>query len=200
MTDLRPYQLEVVEQLGRIDERRVIVVAPTGSGKTIIAAEIIRRAVASGQRVLVLAHRVEIIKQTSEKLFAHGIQSGIIQAGFATRPDEPVQVASIQTLWMRAVKMRKMELPQADLLIIDECHHAPAQTYQKIIDAYPNAVLIGLTATPCRGDGRGTRWNIPSDHRMPTSRGPDRPAILGQDHRLCAGHSTGPKGRQDGSR
>ena len=155
MTDLRPYQLEVVEQLGRIDERRVIVVAPTGSGKTIIAAEIIRRAVASGQRVLVLAHRVEIIKQTSEKLFAHGIQSGIIQAGFATRPDEPVQVASIQTLWMRAVKMRKMELPQADLLIIDECHHAPAQTYQKIIDAYPNAVLIGLTATPCRGDGRG---------------------------------------------
>jgi DNA repair protein RadD len=156
MTDLRPYQLDVVEQLGRlVHEQRLIVVAPTGSGKTIIAAELIRRAIASGQRVLVLAHRHEIIKQTAEKLFAHGIQCGIIKAGFATRPDEPVQVASIQTLWVRAVKMRKMELPPADLLIIDECHHAPATTYKKIIDSYPNAVVVGLTATPCRGDGRG---------------------------------------------
>ena len=51
--------------------------------------------------------------------------------------------------------MNRMELPPADILIIDECHHCPAQTYRKIIDAYPQAVLIGLTATPCRGDGRG---------------------------------------------
>jgi superfamily II DNA or RNA helicase len=48
-----------------------------------------------------------------------------------------------------------MRLPPADLLVVDECHHAPAQTYQKIIEAYPDAVLLGLTATPCRGDGRG---------------------------------------------
>jgi superfamily II DNA or RNA helicase len=48
-----------------------------------------------------------------------------------------------------------MELPPADLLIIDECHHCPAQTYRKIIDAYPDAIVLGLTATPCRGDGRG---------------------------------------------
>jgi len=49
----------------------------------------------------------------------------------------------------------RMELPPADLLIIDEAHHCPANTYRKIIDAYPQAILIGLTATPCRGDGRG---------------------------------------------
>ena len=48
-----------------------------------------------------------------------------------------------------------MELPPADLLVIDEAHHCPAATYQKIIDAYPDAMLLGLTATPCRGDGRG---------------------------------------------
>ena len=48
-----------------------------------------------------------------------------------------------------------MELPQADLLVIDEAHHCPAGTYRKIIDAYPDAILLGLTATPCRGDGRG---------------------------------------------
>lgn len=155
---LRPYQADVTAELERTvaaGKRRVIIVAPTGSGKTIIAAAIIRNANAAGQSVLVLAHTREIIKQTSEKLFAHGIEHGIIQAGFMTRPDEPVQVASVQTLWARAVRGNRMELPPADLLIIDECHHCPARTYRKIIDAYPEAVLIGLTATPCRGDGRG---------------------------------------------
>ena len=72
-----------------------------------------------------------------------------------TRPDEPVQVASVQTLWARAVRSNRIELPAADLLIIDESHHCPATTYRKIIDAYPDAILVGLTATPCRGDGRG---------------------------------------------
>ena len=128
--------------------------APTGAGKTVIAAEIISKAVANGKRVLVMGHTREIIKQISTKLFAHDIAHGVIQAGFMTRPDASVQVASIQTLWaaMRAIRM---ELPSADLLIIDEAHHCPANTYRKIIDAYPQAVLIGLTATPCRGDGRG---------------------------------------------
>ena len=105
--------------------------------------------------VLVLAHTREIIKQTSEKLFAHGIEHGIIQAGYPSRPWEVVQIASVQTLWVRAMRTRRMDLPPADMLIIDECHHCPARTYQKIIDAYPSAILIGLTATPCRGDGRG---------------------------------------------
>jgi DNA repair protein RadD len=107
------------------------------------------------KRVLVLAHTREIIKQISAKLFEHGIEHGLIQAGYTTRPFEPVQVASIQTLWARAVRGNRMELPAADLLIIDESHHCPATTYRKIIDAYPHAVLVGLTATPCRGDGRG---------------------------------------------
>ena len=70
-------------------------------------------------------------------------------------PGQAVQVASIQTLWVRSQHTGKMELPRADLLLIDECHHAPAMTYRKIIAAYPDAVLLGLTATPCRGDGRG---------------------------------------------
>jgi DNA repair protein RadD len=48
-----------------------------------------------------------------------------------------------------------MELPKAALLVIDECHHCPAETYRKIIEAYPDAIVLGLTATPCRGDGRG---------------------------------------------
>ena len=158
MSELRPYQSDVladVDQAIAAGQRRIILVAPTGAGKTIIASAIIDDAQAKDQRVLVLAHTREIIRQTSTKLFDHSIKHGIIQAGFMTRPDEAVQIASVQTLWTRVMRTGRMELPPADLLIIDEAHHCPANTYRKIIDAYPQAVLLGLTATPCRGDGRG---------------------------------------------
>ena len=156
--ELRAYQRDIIEAFRasvQAGNRRIILVAPTGSGKTVIGADIIRKYVDNYKDVLVLAHRREIISQTSEKLLPHAIGHGIIQAGFERRPLERVQVASIQTLHRRAVHSGKMDLPRADLLVIDECQHCPAQTYRKIIDAYPNAVLLGLTATPCRGDGRG---------------------------------------------
>jgi DNA repair protein RadD len=158
MSELRPYQRDVLAEVDQVvgtGKRRIIVVAPTGAGKTIVASAIIEAAQSDSQHVLVLAHTREIIKQTSAKLFDNGINHGIIQAGFMTRPDEAVQVASIQTLWTRAMRTGRMDLPPADLLIIDEAHHCPAHTYRKIIDAYPQAVLLGLSATPCRGDGRG---------------------------------------------
>ena len=158
MTELRRYQtgiIAAVHQAIAAGKRRPIIPLPTGGGKTVIAAEIIKDAKAKGQRVLVIAHSREIIKQTSEKLFAQGVEHGIIQAGFATKPYEEVQVASIQTLSARAVRTRRMELPPADLIIVDEAHHTPAYTYRKIVNSYPDAVIIGLTATPCRGDGRG---------------------------------------------
>jgi DNA repair protein RadD len=160
MTDiLRPYQVDVVDRVERALEagERPIIVAPTGSGKTVIFAEIIKRAVARYKRVLVLAHRREIIKQTSAKLTAHGVRHGIIMATMdgALRPMEPVQVAAVATLWVRAVRSEKIPLPLADLIVIDEAHHTVATTYSKIIAAFPNAMVIGCTATPCRGDGRG---------------------------------------------
>jgi DNA repair protein RadD len=152
--ELRPYQADVVGEFELIpDGEKALVVAPTGSGKTVIAAAIIANQVA--RTVLFLAHRREIIKQTSAKLFAQGINHGVIMPGVSPRPMESVQVASIQTLWSRGMRSDAMQMPSANLLVIDECHHARANTYQKIIDAYPNATLLGLTATPCRGDGRG---------------------------------------------
>jgi Type III restriction enzyme, res subunit len=160
MTALRPYQSDVIGDYHAATDRGqrgIIVVCPTGGGKTVMAASIIDRFVHSDikRSVLVLAHRREIINLTSKKLHAAGVAHGIIQAGFPTRPHERVQVASIQTLWTRAITIGSMNLPPADLLVIDECHHAPAETYRKIIKAYPGSVLLGLTATPCRGDGRG---------------------------------------------
>lgn len=156
--ELRPYQRDVINRVdAAISEgkRRIILVAPTGAGKTVISAEIIRRANMAGRRSLVLAHRREIVGQTIHKLFDFGIDAGIIQAGFPTRPAEAVQVASVQTLHARAIRGSKIDLPPADILIVDECHHATARTWRRIIDEYPEATLIGLTATPCRGDGRG---------------------------------------------
>ena len=156
--ELRTYQRDVIAEFERqvaAGKRRIITVAPTGAGKTVIVADIIRGFVGNYKSVVVLAHRREIIGQTSDKLRERGIAHGIIMAGTQQRPLEAVQVAAIQTLHRRAIHSDAMQLPPADLLVIDEAHHCPANTYRKIIDAYPNAVLLGLTATPCRGDGRG---------------------------------------------
>jgi superfamily II DNA or RNA helicase len=156
---LRSYQTEAVERVERLlgTAARPLLVAPTGSGKTVIAAEIINRAVARHQRVLVIAHRREIIRQTADKLVIAGVEPGIVLAGFEQelRPYASVQVAGIQTLHARAMRSNKMPMPAATIVIIDEAHHARAKTYQAVIDQYPDATIIGLTATPVRGDGRG---------------------------------------------
>jgi DNA repair protein RadD len=158
MLELRDYQNRFVADVNDAcakGERSILGVAPTGSGKTVMMAEIIRQWVGNYKSVLVLAHRREIIQQTSDKLRANEIAHGIILAGTVPRALERVQVASVQTLSERAIRTDRMDLPPADLIVIDEAHHVIARTYQKIIAGYPDAVLLGLTATPCRGDGRG---------------------------------------------
>jgi DNA repair protein RadD len=157
MTLLRPYQTDIAAEFEHHVERgdrSILLVAPTGSGKTVVAAAIIA---GTQRRVLAIAHRREIVNQTSDKLTARDVAHGIIQAGDEKklRPMVSVQVASIQTLHARAIRSSSMLMPLADLLIIDEAHHACAMTYKKVIEAYPNAIILGLTATPCRGDGRG---------------------------------------------
>ena len=157
MIELRPYQIDVVDKVEQAlgTAARPLLVAPTGSGKTVIAAEIIRREVAKYRTVMFLAHRREIITQTSAKLTANGVRHGIVMAGMEPRPMELVQVASIDTLHVRGVRSKAMALPPADLLIFDEAHRARGRTREQLIALYPHATLLGMTATPCRGDGRG---------------------------------------------
>jgi superfamily II DNA or RNA helicase len=155
--NLRDYQTKICaefeQQIAR-GNRSILMVAPTGSGKTIIAASIIHGV---SRRALMIAHRREIVNQTSDKLRAFDVPHGIIQAGDEDRlrPMSAVQVASIQTLHARAIRRALMPMPPADLLIVDEAHHACAETYKAVIESYPDAIVLGLTATPCRGDGRG---------------------------------------------
>jgi superfamily II DNA or RNA helicase len=157
MTDLRSYQSQAIVdiELAINDAEAPLYVLPTGAGKTVVAAQIIERAVAAGKRVLVLTHRREILKQTSLKLSGGNFEHGLIQAGLNVDLEYPVQIASIQTLWARCMRTDKVPLPAANVIIIDEAHHAAARTWRNIIEAYPNARRIGLTATPCRSDGRG---------------------------------------------
>ena len=155
---LRPDQLDVIARIESSTSagfRRLLVVGPTGSGKTIVGAALSDKEVACGGHVLVIALRRELIEQTSSKLYDVGVDHGIIQAGYPTRPGACVQLASVQTLHARAVRNCKISLPPASLVIIDEAHHVPARTYMRLVQAYRNAIILGLTATPCRTDGRG---------------------------------------------
>ncbi len=151
MIKLRPYQEGAIHNL-RVSigagNKRVLLQASTGAGKTIVACEMIRLATLKGKRALFIAHRKEIINQTSGKLDAFGINHGVIMANHARVNNHAVQVASIQTLTRR-------DKPEADLVIIDECHLSCSVSFKQIVAAYSGAVIIGLTATPIRLDGRG---------------------------------------------
>lgn len=152
---LRPFQATAIESVKRVlrsGSKRVLLCLPTGGGKTLTAGAIICSGVAKGSRFLFVAHRKELIDQSVTSLYRLGVHPvGVIRAGDGRRNLAlPVQVASIQTLARRP----KLD-PPPDVIFIDECHRAMAKGYQEhLYDAYPNAVIIGLSATPCRADGK----------------------------------------------
>ncbi len=152
---LRPYQVQTVarvEEQIRAGVRRIVIAAPTGSGKSTIAGQIIVNAFERGLHSLFLAHRRELIFQAYRRFIEMGIpedQVGIFMADDRRRrPTAMVQVASVDTLRNRAK-------PRADIVFTDECHRSNARTYQDIAAHYPDAIHLGLTATPYRADGKG---------------------------------------------
>ena len=146
---LREYQrealLEARAHLGN-GRRKVLIVMPTGGGKTITATEACRQHVAEGGRVLWVAHRRELIKQGRDTLERCGLRVG----AFGLNSGAPVQVESIQSL----VHPKRREVPPATLVVADEAHHLLAEEWRKLAEMYKDCLLIGLTATPERGDGQ----------------------------------------------
>ncbi len=152
--ELRPYQTQAIDEArARLvgGAKRVLIVMATGGGKTIVAAEIIRSAQAKGSRVLFLAHRRELIAQTVDKLRRFGVEPGVIMAGHKMAPERQVQVASVQSL-----RNRVATAGDFDLLFVDEAHHVTKEnTYSEMLELWPAARVVGLTATPWRLDGKG---------------------------------------------
>jgi superfamily II DNA or RNA helicase len=145
--------LEAVDELEgeyRFGKSAVLLVAPTGSGKTAVGCHFVKQAVDQGKRCLWIAHRSELIRQASQRLAQdYRVRHGIIKAGVGDYdPRFPVQIASVQTL------ARRKPIDAVGLLIVDEAHHATADTYLRIIESHPDALVLGLTATPWRLAGR----------------------------------------------
>ena len=168
-TFLRDYQLEMLDMLHLAWEKHqsVMVQMPTGVGKTVLLAEEIKNERlrvhhSHAFRVLVVAHRIELIEQISRTLDKFGIEHGLIVSGKPIDETKQVQVASIQTLARRlkplsdSSKMKRMSFEYTpSLIIIDEAHHALAKTYKMLWDRWPSARFLGLTATPCRMNHAG---------------------------------------------
>lgn len=142
---LRSYQNSSISTLKSAykTSKRVLFVLPTGGGKTAIFTAIAEN---STKRVLILAHRKELIEQISERLNA---PHGIIMASVTPNYAERIQVGSVQSV------VKRLQHINPEFIIIDEAHHAVAGQYEKIIEEFPDVYILGVTATPCRLDGKG---------------------------------------------
>ena len=154
--ELRPYQNEAKSAVFREWENgcnKTLLVLPTGCGKTIVFAKITEECVRKGQRVLILAHRGELLEQASDKIMK---TTGL---GCATEKAEEscigswyrVVVGSVQTL-MREKRLNQFKSNYFDTIIIDEAHHCISDSYRRVLDHFSEAKVLGVTATPDRGD------------------------------------------------
>lgn len=155
MITLRPYQQQSVNaifsQWEEVD--RTLLVLPTGTGKTIVFASVAEQCVRSGSRVLVLAHREELLTQASDKILkSTGLRCAVEKAeqsciGSWFR----IVVGSVQSL-MRESRLSRFDTDHFDTIIIDEAHHCLSDGYQRVLQYFDGAKVLGVTATPDRGD------------------------------------------------
>lgn len=128
------------------------LVLSTGAGKTVCAGKIVRDAFDKGKQVMFVVHRQELAKQTCKAFKGYGITPAFIMSGVTPDYDNPVQIATIGTLCNRLDVVK-----EPDLIIIDEAQHALANQWLKLKQHFGKSKMIGLTATPCRLDGKPLR-------------------------------------------
>jgi superfamily II DNA or RNA helicase len=151
--ELRSYQsrgIADIREAYRIGMEAPLYVAPTGSGKTALFSAVAHGAAAKGNRVLILTHRIELVDQISSALTRSDTPHEFVAAGYPQK-DAQCLVASVQTLVRRLTSIKP-----PNLIIIDEAHHCiQGNTWSRIMQAYPKAKRLGVTATPIRADSRG---------------------------------------------
>lgn len=155
---LRPYQEEArskVQQEWKEGRKRTLLVLPTGCGKTIVFSKIIEDRVKMGERVLVLAHRSELLEQASDKLkTVTGLGTALEKAeNTSIGTWFRVVVGSVQTM-QREKRLSQFPSNHFDTIVIDEAHHAISDGYQRVLEHFKDANVLGVTATPDRGDMR----------------------------------------------
>jgi superfamily II DNA or RNA helicase len=190
------WQWDIINQVRQAilaGHRKILIVVPTGGGKTVIAAQMVKLAAERLRRCMFLAHRRELIYQCADKLVKFGVDHGILMAGEYPYGAADCQVASIDTLRARCITTEKLPLPSSDVVFVDEAHRSLAPTYVTLINHYGDEVVIGLTATPIRGDGKGLGhvydhmvlgpsigWMIKHDYLvMPVTFAPTIPDLTG---------------------
>lgn len=154
--ELRPYQKEAKESIFTEWEKgiqKTLLVLPTGCGKTIVFAKVAEECVKQGDRVLILAHRGELLQQASDKIAkATGLGCSVEKA------DETclgswfrITVGSVQSM-MRETRLKRFPADYFNTIVIDEAHHCISDSYQRVLNHFPDAKVLGVTATPDRGD------------------------------------------------
>ena len=160
---LRPYQVEAVAALRAAyasGKRAPVYQLPTGGGKTVVFSYIAREAAKRGTRTLILVHRRELLLQGSRALREVGLPHGLVAPGLP--PSESgTSIGSVQT-----VVRRLDHVPPPGLVVVDECHHAVAGSWRRVLEHWPAARVLGVTATPARLDGKGLGVHVggPFDH------------------------------------
>lgn len=154
--NLRPYQEEARQAVQREwadGNRRTLLVLPTGCGKTIVFAKITEDCVSAGDRVLILAHRGELLEQAADKLEkSTGLKCATEKAEETCLGSwYRVAVGSVQSM-MREKRLNRFSPDYFDTIIIDEAHHCISDSYQRVLEHFKNAKVLGVTATPDRGD------------------------------------------------
>ena len=159
---LRPHQLKLIEDIRgaiRQNVRRILAQAPTGAGKTHVFCALAMAGADAGIPVLILGTRTKIIRQIDQRLNDFGVSHGVIAAPLPelTRASAKVQIASVDTLYRRGIVDKRMPLPSAVFVIFDEAHLALGQSRIALLEQYPDALHLGLTATPAKISGRPLR-------------------------------------------
>ncbi len=158
MMEERKYQTDLIETFSKAvkeGHRRILLQSFMGSGKTLTACAIVKHAIDNGLKVLWLVHRRELIFQAIEALNELDIHAIPMLSGDPYASNFSCVVASVQTLHSWCIKRKKEKLPEAGLVVQDEAHHSSASTFVAIHNLYPNAVILGLTATPITKTGKG---------------------------------------------